>query len=71
MQITVARNGRIREWFDKDKKHHKEEIVDVFFEGKRLPRGFCYNVFKKVLIMKKNESVTLGIQSILDGSGVS
>lgn len=63
MKVRFERNGTIREWYDKNKKYHKEEIVDVFIDNKKLPRGMCGRIIVPIINIKKNESKTLTLDN--------
>jgi hypothetical protein len=56
MNITFERNGTIREWYDKNKKHHKEEVVDTFIDGVKLRRGLCFRIIKEMIKLNPGES---------------
>jgi|WetSurMetagenome_2_1015567.scaffolds.fasta_scaffold00567_3 hypothetical protein len=45
--VDFCRNGTIREWKDSKNKRHVEEVLDVFVENIKLPRGMCGCMFKK------------------------
>ncbi|RLD66092.1 MAG: hypothetical protein DRI84_05585, partial [Bacteroidetes bacterium] len=47
------------EWYDKHKKYHKEEIVDVFIDNKKLARGMCGRIIVPIIKIKKNEAKLL------------
>ncbi|MCK5138490.1 MAG: hypothetical protein KAQ85_01485 [Thermodesulfovibrionia bacterium] len=56
MEIHFQRNGQYREWYDSNKKYHKEEVIDVFIGGKKLSRGLCLSVFGKILPLELGEA---------------
>jgi len=58
-KVRFERNGTIREWYDNNKKYHKEEIIDIFINNKKLPRGMCSVMFRRFMILKKGESKEL------------
>jgi hypothetical protein len=49
MKVKFERNGTIREWYDRNKKYHKEEIIDVFIDNKKLPRGMCGRILLPII----------------------
>ena len=55
MEIRFERNGQYREWYDSNKKHHKEEVIDVFVRGKKLSRGLCLSVFGEIIPLERRE----------------
>ena len=59
MEVKFERNGTIREWYDRNKKYHKEEIIDVYIDDKKLPRGMCGRIIVPIIKIKKNEAKTL------------
>ncbi len=59
MEVKFERNGTIREWYDRNKKYHKEEIIDVFINNKKLARGMCGRILVPIIKIKKNESKIL------------
>lgn len=59
MEVRFERNGTIREWYDRNKKYHKEEIIDVFIDDKKLARGMCGRIIVPIIKIKKNEAKIL------------
>ena len=54
--IKFERNGTMREWYDKHKNYHNEEMIDVFIDNKKLSRGMCGVIFRQFMKIKKGES---------------
>ena len=58
MFITFHRNSRIRTWLTNKGKVRTEEVLDIFIDGKKLPRGMCLSMFIKFtgIKFKKDET---------------